>query len=246
MLNQSPNASMLEEVIGRPDPPPLRIHHIMVATAVIAVLLSISQFLRQSNTLGLSAFVASGQGILMTITAGLAATVTGFGFVWRRHGHSYFNQPGHWLLVAQSLMVSVFLLAALISAMRLPDNHAVTSAATSVFFVLLNVVLIGLNLWAAAKIADSIPWKLLFLVDGLMVVGMFGIAWLVSTDLVPVVLWGAPLATFLLLLLAAWGDRRDHIRRDWPHWLGVGLKMVTTLQMLGRPIWAWVAGLFTA
>ena len=79
-----------------------------------------------------------------------------------------------------------------------------------------------------------------------MVVGMFGIAWLISSDFVPVVLWGAPLATFVLLLLATWRDRRDHIRRDWPHWLGVCLKMVTTLQMLGRPIWAWVAGLFTA
>jgi hypothetical protein len=67
MSDPSPNSPRLEELIGRPDPPQLRIHHIMVATAVIAVLLSISQSLRQSNTLGLSAFVASGQGILMTI-----------------------------------------------------------------------------------------------------------------------------------------------------------------------------------
>ena len=81
MLDQSTNSPLtLDKLIGRPDPPPLRIHHIMAATAVVAVLLSISQFLRQSNTLGLSAFVASGQGILMTITAGLAATLTGFGF----------------------------------------------------------------------------------------------------------------------------------------------------------------------
>ena len=206
MLDQSTNSPLTpDKLIGRPDPPPLRIHHIMAATAVIAVLLSISQSLRQSNTLGLSAFVASGQGIWMTISAGLAATVTGFGFVWRRHGHSYFNQPGHWLLVVKSLMISVFLLAALISAMRLPDNHAVISAATGVFFVLLNVVVIGLNLWAAAKIADSIPWTLIFLIDGLMVVGMFGIAWLVSSDFVPVVLWGAPVATFLLLLTCRLG-----------------------------------------
>ena len=174
MLDQSTNSPLTpDKLICRPDPPPLRIHHIMVATAVVAVLLSISQSLRQSNTLGLSAFVASGQGILMTITAGLAATVTGFGFVWRRHGHSYFNQPGHWLLVIKSLMISAFLLAALISAMRLPDNHAVISAATSVFFVSINIAVIGLNLWAAAKIADSIPWTLIFLIDGLMVVGMF-------------------------------------------------------------------------
>jgi len=130
MTDPLPNPPTLEELIGRPDPPPLRIHHIMVATAVVAVLLSISQFLRQSNTLGLSTFVASGQGILMTISAGLAATLTGFGFVWRRHGHSYFDQPGHWLLLGQSLMISIFVVAALISAMRLPDNHAVTSAAT--------------------------------------------------------------------------------------------------------------------
>ena len=130
--------------------------------------------------------------------------------------------------------------------MRLPDNHAGPRPRLGVFFVLLNVVGIGLNLWAATKIADSIPWTLIFLIDGLMVVGMFGIAWLVSPDFVPVVLWGAPVATFLLLLLAAWGDRRDHIRRDWPHWLGVCLRMVSTLQMLGRPIWVWAAGLFTA
>jgi hypothetical protein len=181
----------------------------------------------------------------MTITAGLAATFTGFGFVWRRHGYSYFNQPGHWLLVAQSLMISVFLMAALIHAMRLPDNDAVISAATGVFVVLLNVVVIGLNLWAAKKIADSIPWTLIFLIDGFTVVGIFGIAWLVSPDFVPVVIWGAPVATFLLLLLAAWGDRRDHIRRDWPHWLGVCLRMVSTLQTLGRPIWVWVATLLT-
>jgi hypothetical protein len=239
MATGEPN---LGQLIGRPDPPPLRIHHIMVATAVIAVLLSITHSLRQTNSFGLSSFATSVQAITMAISAGLAATLVGFGFAWRRRGYLFFDQPGHWLLLTQALMICFFVMAAAISVIRLPYNQG-TSAVMGLLFVLINVANIGLNLWAARRIADSIPWSLIFLIDGLTVVFLFGALWLGFPGLFFIVIWGAPLATVVLLLLAAWSDRRDHIRRDWPHWLGVCLRLVVALQLLGRPIWNWAAGL---
>jgi hypothetical protein len=231
----------LEPLIGRCDPPPLRIHHIMVATAVIAVLLSINHSLRQTNSFGLSSFATSGRGITMAITAGLAATIVGFGFAWRRSGYSFFDQPGNWLLLSHSLTIGFFMMAAAICAFQLPDSHIATSIPFGAFYFLLIVLGIALNLWAAWRIADSIPWKFIFLVDGLTVICLFGVIWLGFRGLVPIVIWGAPIAVLLLLLLASWADRRDHVRRDWPHWLGVCLRSIPILQTLGQPIWVWAA-----
>jgi hypothetical protein len=166
----------LEQLLGRRDPPPLRVHHILVATAVVAVLLSLHHMLRQHDVGGMSKFLASVQGIVLTIMTGIAATVVAFGIAWRCLGHSFFDQPGHWLLLTQSLPVSLFLLAALLSTMRLPDNHVVARSATIAVFGLMNVLVIGLNLWAAMKIADSTAWTLIFLIDGLLVVSFFGLA----------------------------------------------------------------------
>jgi hypothetical protein len=245
MIDLSPNSSTIEELIGRPAPPPLRIHHIMVATAVVALLLAISHSLRQSNAYGFANVAASGQGIIMAIVSGLAVTLVGLGIVWRRRGYSFFDQPSHWLLLAQSLTAGFFIMAGVVTAARLPDGHVVSAAVFSGFIVLINALVIGLNLWAASKIADSIPWTLIFLIDGLLVLSIFGMAWLGLGGLVPVVVWGAPSLTLTLLLLAAWGDRRDHIRRDWPHWFGVCLRFVSGLQFLGRPVWAWIASFLT-
>lgn len=80
----------LARLIGYPGPPSLRIHHILVATTVTALFLSVSYELRRNNVYGLSSYLASSRGIVMTIATGLAVTIVGFGFVWRHHGLSFF------------------------------------------------------------------------------------------------------------------------------------------------------------
>jgi hypothetical protein len=245
MISNSMNSLSLEELIGRRDPPPLRIHHIMVATAVVAALLSVNYTLRQSNSQGLSSFASSGFGNVLAITTGIAATLVGFGFAWRRAGFSFLDLPGHWLLLVQSLPIGFFAMMGAIGALQLPDNHALTRVATGVVFGSFHLLNIGLNLWAARRIADSIPWTLIFLIDGLRFVALFGIVWLGFHALLWIAVGGA-LATLILLLLACWGDHRDHIHRDWPQWLGVALRIVPIVQALGQPVWAWTAGsLFT-
>jgi hypothetical protein len=246
MTNPAPVSTSVKESVTRRDTPPLRIHHIMAAMAVVGVLLSINHSMRLSESESLSVFGASVDGNVLAINSGLAATLVGLGVVWRHRGHPFFDQPGHWLLLGQSLYVGFFLVAGAIIGLQLSDRATLASGAIMTFFVLLNLMMIVFNLWAARRIADSIPWTLVFLLDGLSMVTLFGIAWLLHPDLVWLVIWGAPTISIVLLLLAAWGDRRDYVRRDWPHWIGVCLRIVPTLQILGRPLWGWIAGSFTA
>src|SRR5690348_4127435 len=91
------------ETSGRPRTPPLRIHHILILTAVAAVLLSVTHLLRQQDYLNLSQMFSSSWGAVFTITIAIDVTLVMLGFAWRRRGYAFFDMPGHWLLLTHSL-----------------------------------------------------------------------------------------------------------------------------------------------
>jgi hypothetical protein len=231
----------LENLIGRPDPPPLRIHHIMTAMTAVAIMLSICNSLRQSGQNAFSMAFASGIGFTMAITSGLAATTVGFGFVWRRVGYRFFDQPGHWLLLTQSLWAGIFAMAGILAAVQLPETHMVSSVLMGLALAVVNLVMIGVNLGAAKRFSNSVPWLSIFLLDGLTLVFVFVLESLRLGRLTATFLSVLPIAILVLLLIAVWSDRRQQMPRGWTHWLGVCLRVVPMLHILGRPIWTWVA-----
>jgi hypothetical protein len=206
------------------NPPPLRIHHLLVATTVVAVLLSINDVLRRNDVMGVSQFITSAHGVIYTIVTGLSVTLVAFGFWWRHKGQMFFHLPGHWLLLEQSLGVCVFAAAAMSVAVRMVGGDAFYELPMLAYVILANIANIVLSFWAAWKIADSLSWRLWFVGYGCQVPAIFIQAMLGGplTYLIAAI----PAGLFLLLMVAAISDWAAHRTRDWPHWLGVVLQLI--------------------
>jgi hypothetical protein len=202
--------------IVRPTSPPLRIHHIMTITAVAAVLLSVGQQIRHSKQMGLEELFASSWGAMFTISTAVSLTLVMFGFAWRRRGYASFSLPGHWMLLMRTTGIGFFLaLAIAISA-----GNSLAPAPLIVYSWGIQLVLFGLNLFAAWKIADSLGWRLYFLGQSCVLVLVFLLRFLLVRYELLHLAYYLPL---LFLLIAAIGDRVRRRVRDWPHWVGVGL-----------------------
>ena len=97
------------EPVADSNEPRLRLHHLFVLTAVMAVLLAI-QGPRQNYSSGqyqpspLLMNVMFVLGIANTILSATALTILGYGIAGYRRGLRFFNQPGYWLLAEMSLM----------------------------------------------------------------------------------------------------------------------------------------------
>jgi hypothetical protein len=237
----SSGESILEQQIGPAGPPPLRIHHILAATAVTAALLSVNEVLRQNDVINLREFLASGSGIVLTITTGIATTLVIYGIIWRQGGLMFFNQPGHWLLVQQALTLGIFVLAAIGGGVRLAGGNGSLMMPLAIYFIGMQLSWIGICFWAARRITDSRFWRYLFIVDGFILASAFGWQLFGQYTFSSLIIAIGPYATFLLLLLAITGDRRAGRSRDWPHWLGVLLRMSGYAVMLGQVLWSWIA-----
>src|SRR5262245_40891832 len=109
MTDELPGSSV-DETVSPPGPPPLRIHHFLVATAVAALLLTLAKLLVSDETMALTGYFTSGPGIVSILLGGIELTLIGFGIAWRRQGRRFFDQPGHWLLLF-TLFRLVFFLA---------------------------------------------------------------------------------------------------------------------------------------
>ena len=211
------------------DPPPLRIHHILVATAVTAVFLSFARSLQQPEIGGLFAFISSGMGVMYAVSSSLALTALGLGLYWRRRGIAFFHQPGHWLLISHAFGVWVVVLAAVFLVMRPAGQSALAADFFGLFFLALNLAMTCIDLIAAWRVGDTRWWRLLFIFKGLMVIGVFALSMLVfslgSLQMFALAHVGVQLFLFFLLVGAATNDRRARRKRDWPHWLGVFLSL---------------------
>jgi hypothetical protein len=222
-MSDLPELSFASAPVKSSNLPPLRIHHILVATAVTAVYLSFAQALKQNDIGGFSSFVASGTGLMYAISTPLAVTAVGFGLYWKLRGIRFFHQPGHWLLVTQAFEVWIILLAALALINRSAAEGILLGRFVGLFFFVLDLAVIAIDLWAAWRVADTSWWRLMFVFKALMILDMFAIQFVLRTS--PHLYAYANLATdmlvFALLVSAACADRLSRRQRDWPHWFGV-------------------------
>jgi hypothetical protein len=224
---------------SRPDPPPLRIHHIMACTAVTAVLLTTLRFFvsisPQQQTLaryGIFAF--------SYVLTAIGLTLTGFSIYWWRKGYAAFSQPGQMLLVpfAGTLVLS---LASLALAAAMTGYRGAGRPPSWLSFlpmlISFNGLLFGVLFpsafygWCAWKIADTWPWRGLFvlcalaaiLISSLMVVLPFVMS--IGPGNIPLFIGVPQLARGSLLLtagaLAVVTDLTARRKRSWTHWAGV-------------------------
>ena len=217
--------------------PPLRIHHILLATAVAAVLLSLHESLRRRDVLGLSMFFRSAHGITYTLVSALNCALLIFGVWWRGHGYLFFHQPGHWLIVVNSLSMSTFLVAALGAIMGWDEAQAPYFLWTA-WFLGVNVLACAINYWVALRVADTPWWRSVFIVSGSIALFMVvaHLLPLYGPSFVWVYVLGGFLAT-LLLIVAMGRDRGTRRTRDWPHWSGAALELIMSSVAIGTYGW---------
>jgi hypothetical protein len=206
----------------RPGPPPLRIYHLLAATAVTSILLAVTKLPVGVSNQGATRMMQSGTSILSIVAAGMALTCVGFGFVWRRSGRRFFDQPGHWVLLLEAAPMLVFDVMVAVSAFihRLGfsqyEHWPLLLYAISFFF--------GwpvLGVLAAWKGADTLWWRSYFILQILLIpaIPTSQLLGLSAMSLFSIISCGL----LVLLTVAVIADHRAHRARDWSHWLGVVL-----------------------
>lgn len=234
---------IVQQASERQPIPPLRLHHLLVAVAVTSVMMWFAQSVQRHDVVGLSAFIGSGAGVVYCIVTALALTLVGLGVHWRRTGVAFFHQPGHWLLVEQSMGIWIVLVAAfgLLSQPMAGTTNGWPFIA--LFLVGLNLIVVGISFWVAWRIADTWPWKLFFLIEGVFVIGSFVLPYFLRQlpMLFATLRLGTSLLGFVALLAAAIRDRRSLRNRDWAHWVGVFIRVGSYVIVLVSPF----AGLIT-
>lgn len=222
----------------RPDPPPLRIHHLMACAVVAAVLLSILRFMLslspQQQTL-----VHYGIYAFSFVLTSIGLTLTGFSIYWWRKGYAAFSQPGQMLLLqyAATLVLSLAgltLMAAMTGfrgAGRPPSWYSFLPLAMSisslVFGILLPIAFYG---WCAWKIADTWPWRILFASCALSAILTSALSMMLLQFMagpsniqlivgVPYLIRGAVLLGVGVQAVAT--DLATKRKRSWTHWVGI-------------------------
>jgi hypothetical protein len=212
-------------------PPPFRIWHIFLATAVTALILTAQRVLEASKEVGATSGLAIAWTILELVTTGLAVTFVGIGAFCRRAGWSFLQQPGHWLLLLTPLTL-----------LNTSLWHFYYLNGNSWWILTLLLPIPGtatliLPLVAAWKWFGSVWWRIFFLMQ-------------VVFNLIPHILprsaeirlvYGCIYFFVLMALItqAAFSDVQRSRRRDWLHWVGVA---ITTFNLTkGLAIYALTA-----
>jgi hypothetical protein len=230
-LSRKPTPRYLAPTV-RPGPPPLRIHHFLVVTAVAAVLLSVVAGLRRNETAAMIGFFQSGFSVVYTLTTSLAITLVLYGIWWRLEGRAFFDQPGHWLLVERSLAIMTIVLASVVALGDWAEHVLI-----SMWTLIMSLILSGVNLWAAFRVADTWWWRFVFLFGSVMVVVMPWLPGFVAVTTIPAVMVGNSAIAVILLLSAAAADQVASRPRDWPHWVGVFLRVAISIGGLLLNAW---------
>ena len=218
--------------------PPLRIHHLLAATVTAAILLSLHEVLRERDVMGFSAFFRSGQGIAYILVAALSLTLALFGLRWRHQGLAFFHQPGHWLLVSNSLSIGSIVFAVAVATLRW-EPAQLPYTLWMFWYVGMSLVSAAVNFWAARRAADTRWWTSFFVISGSLPLLMVLVYVAALYPISVYVYWLGGLATTLLLLAAVISDRRAHRLRDWPHWSGAGLDLIMSAVAIGQLGWQW-------
>jgi hypothetical protein len=241
---------------ARPDPPPLRIHHLMACTVVAAVLLSLFRFF-WSLSPQQQTFASSGVFAFTQVLTSIGLTLTGFSIYWWRKGYASFSEPGQMLLVqyaatlVQILMSFAFALAMSSSGRALQSSSWMSmlpmmmGIGSLLFGVLLPIAFYG---WCVWKVADTWPWRVLFVLCALGAILTSTLTFMLMQFAVNVgsgniqTVVGVPhliRGTMLLSvgMLAVVTDLAAKRKRSWTHWAGI------ILWLLGQ-IGSFLMGLY--
>jgi hypothetical protein len=197
-------------------PPPFRIWHIFLATAVTALILTAQRVLEASKEVGATSGLAIAWTILELVTTGLAVAFVGIGVFCRRAGWSFLQQPGHWLLLLTPLTL-----------LNTSLWHFYYLNGNSWWILTLLLPIPGtatliLPLVAAWKWFGSVWWRIFFLAEAVCSVVPFITPFSSNARLI----YGLICSVSLLALIASATSRdlqRSSRRGDWLHWSGVAL-----------------------
>jgi hypothetical protein len=214
--------------------PRLRIHHILVWTAVTALWLTLARlvFDRFRDSAGVQLSMMQFNLLAAAVVYGAATAVSGLGIYWRLRGLAFFTQPGHWVACWLTLGIFWTVSANLLAYWQM--QAVVESSAQDwllwlvfnswIHFFAVGACLLSLAIWAA----DTRAWRILFVgwaicrcVPRLLVavgwgrtLASIGVPWWTVTQQF------VPLA---LLFFAGLSDFRDRhaVHRHWSHWAGI-------------------------
>jgi hypothetical protein len=200
----------------------LRLHHLFVLTAVMALLLAIQGPQRNfadSEIAAAPLHVAPAAwgmwGLAYQVLAAAAITALGYGIDAYRRGRSFFNEPGHWILV--EVVVTTLLAIPNTLLFRSLDFPGVRMGSWSMTFMvfvglysMLSLILgrMVLNIFLARKCSER-RWKRVFYAKA------FAAVFWVYAELFVVA---------FALITARW-DRREQVHRDDNHWCGVVVQL---------------------
>lgn len=222
----------------RPDPPPLRIHHLMACAAVAAVQFSLWRVRHPQMIEYISATGAAMEAIRQSLNAvGLTCVI--FSIYWHFKGYAGFTQPGQCLLAGYAFSAMELYLMALLLWTFGPDLNDVGRSMSSggvltwIFTIVNLAIYLGLMAfygWCAWKIADTQPWRLT-LASLALEVFVFPLSFVLihygyarnTAVVIP-----ALVATCTVMLLEIWSIANDvasRRERFWMHWVGVSLSM---------------------
>lgn len=245
-MDQNNTEPTLELLIGRPGPPPLRVHHIMAATAVTAVLLTLGKSLHQVAGVSVSGSFESPAGAFRAVLLGIALTLIGFGFAWRRTGYVFPSQPGHWLLFNTAVALIFYVVVGLTLLLTWGGWQLLPAVIFSGNSLLSLIAVIAINTMAARQTKDSHAWRVYFVARAVLFLAM---------QFVPIVLFRlldirtAGISSYLMsslivsfFILAAIGtDFWAGRNRDWVHWVGVALTLLNiVVGVISATVQLWI------
>ena len=227
---------------SRPDPPPLRIHHLLVCAAVVAAHFALWRATLPADALERVATTGAGSLALFAASHMIPAvglTLAIFSAYWHVKGYAGLVQPGQWLLIAlvismlrwiSQLFAPVWSMAPRSKNILLWDfaDAGYSAAYLLAWFISLLLPMLFFG-WLAWRIADTRSWRLLFALKALGYLLVFAPQFLVRQ-------WGWSLgdaftvlttvASGGMMLCAIWAPANDYVHgipRTWTHWVGIGL-----------------------
>ncbi len=224
-----------ETPVERFTPPRLSIAHLLIWTAVAAVLMKLSSVLWDNQVLNnylenasqVERIFSLGVGAIMYMTHSAGLVGMGVILLARIRGAKGRLQPGHWLLV-------IYTLYYIVQALHM---SRVPGLAYTYFFIRM-AILVGPSLWAAFLSRGGRHWTVALCLLPAIELGKIGlmIIWsrffsLQTLAIIPGLIYYA--ASGLVVLTAVSIDLYKGERRDWLHWTGAAMVAVEVLVGAG-------------
>jgi hypothetical protein len=221
-LNDSDRAASADRTFLDDRPHRLRLHHLFVLTAVMAVLLAINGPHKDYASANyepppLFRVLWFMVGIAHTILSAAALTALGYGIAWYGRGLRFFDQPGHWLLAEISLTALLDIVPSFgYRWIGSPKRMMMGDSRMEIIIILMGYTLLFLvvgrmavNIYLGKTKCNERWWKFVFYAKALATV-LLGLGGLV---VLPVTLY------------ALRADHRRQVTRDAGHRCGVALQL---------------------